>query len=217
MVEPEKPLKKKDQIAMDEEVARKLEAEMKAEMDEEERIGWEKNKANIAIIEEWDDVQATIDVDRQLDEQIQAQEREQLSIEERSELLAELIESRRKYFTAKRAEEIRNKPPTRAQDCRGKLKEISSKVTEGSSKKAREELEQESAKKQKLDEHVQAKVADDDTIELKRGLGIVPEDDDDVTIEATPLYSKSPTIVDYKIYREGKKSYIKIIMADGNS
>nr|GEW14691.1 retrovirus-related Pol polyprotein from transposon TNT 1-94 [Tanacetum cinerariifolium] len=71
--------------------------------------------------------------------------------------------------------------------------------------------------KGKLDEQVQAKVADDDTTELKRCLEIVPEDDDDITIKATPLSSKSPTIVDYKIYREGKKSYFKIIRADGNS
>nr|GEW29250.1 putative ribonuclease H-like domain-containing protein [Tanacetum cinerariifolium] len=35
MVEPEKPLKMKDQIALDEEVARKLEAKMKAKMEEE--------------------------------------------------------------------------------------------------------------------------------------------------------------------------------------
>nr|GEW31521.1 hypothetical protein [Tanacetum cinerariifolium] len=46
---------------------------------------------------------------------------------------------------------------------------------------------------------------------------IVFEDDDDVAIEATPISSKSPTIVDYKIYREGKKSYFEIIRADGNS
>ncbi|GKC16327.1 hypothetical protein Tco_1013109 [Tanacetum coccineum] len=38
MVEPEKPLKKKDQIAMDEEVARNLEAQLQAELEEEERI-----------------------------------------------------------------------------------------------------------------------------------------------------------------------------------
>ncbi|GJY98447.1 hypothetical protein Tco_0515357 [Tanacetum coccineum] len=38
MVEPEVPLKKKDQIAMDEEVARKLEAQLQAELEEEERI-----------------------------------------------------------------------------------------------------------------------------------------------------------------------------------
>nr|GFB29156.1 hypothetical protein [Tanacetum cinerariifolium] len=52
MVEPEKPLKKKDQIAFDKEVARKLEAQMKAEMEEEERIAREKDEANIALIEQ---------------------------------------------------------------------------------------------------------------------------------------------------------------------
>nr|GFB17974.1 hypothetical protein [Tanacetum cinerariifolium] len=46
---------------------------------------------------------------------------------------------------------------------------------------------------------------------------VLEDDDDDVAIKATPLSSKSPTIVDYKIYREGKKSYFKIIRADGNS
>nr|GEU82553.1 hypothetical protein [Tanacetum cinerariifolium] len=70
MVEPEMPLKKKDQIALDEEVARKLEAEMKVEMDEEERIEKENNEANIAMIEEWDDFHAIINADRQLAEQI---------------------------------------------------------------------------------------------------------------------------------------------------
>ncbi|GJY40460.1 hypothetical protein Tco_0427730 [Tanacetum coccineum] len=34
----------------------------------------------------------------------------------------------------------------------------------------------------------------------------VPEDGDDVTIDATPLSTRSPNIVDYKIYKEGKKS-----------
>nr|GFA00010.1 hypothetical protein [Tanacetum cinerariifolium] len=32
-------------------------------------------------------------------------------------------------------------------------------------------------------------------------------DRDDVTVDATPLSSKSPTIVDYKIHKEGKKIY----------
>nr|GEX74481.1 hypothetical protein [Tanacetum cinerariifolium] len=52
MVEPEKPLKKKDQIALDEELVRKLEANMKAEMEEEERIARDKNEANRAMTEE---------------------------------------------------------------------------------------------------------------------------------------------------------------------
>ncbi|GKC68595.1 putative ribonuclease H-like domain-containing protein [Tanacetum coccineum] len=38
MIEPEKPLKKKDQIAFDEEIARRLEAEMQAELEKEERF-----------------------------------------------------------------------------------------------------------------------------------------------------------------------------------
>nr|GEZ24087.1 hypothetical protein [Tanacetum cinerariifolium] len=125
-------------------VARILEAEMKDQIDEEERIAKEKNKANIAMIEEWDDVHATIDSDRQLAEQIQAQEREQLSINERSKLLVELIESRRKYFAVKRAEEIINKPPTKAQQnsliyCERTLKKTQAEVTEGGSKRAGEE------------------------------------------------------------------------------
>nr|GEW04882.1 hypothetical protein [Tanacetum cinerariifolium] len=77
------------------------------------------------------------------------------------------------------------------------------------------EIMEESLKKTQAE--VQAKVADDDNAELKRCLEIVPEDDDDVAIEATPMSSKSSTIVDYKIYRERKKSYFEIIRADGNS
>nr|GEX34734.1 zinc finger A20 and AN1 domain-containing stress-associated protein 4 [Tanacetum cinerariifolium] len=82
---------------------------------EPKRIAREKDEANRAVIEEWDNVQAIIDVDRQLAEQIQAQEREQLSIKERSKLLAKIIESRRKYFATKRAKEIRNKLHTKVQ------------------------------------------------------------------------------------------------------
>nr|GEV06293.1 MAK10-like protein [Tanacetum cinerariifolium] len=46
---------------------------------------------------------------------------------------------------------------------------------------------------------------------------IVPDDGDEMLIEATPLSSRSPTIIDYKIHKEGKKTYFKIIRADGNS
>ncbi|GJW71136.1 hypothetical protein Tco_0128053 [Tanacetum coccineum] len=52
MVEPEKPLKKKDQIALDEEMARNLEAHMQAELIEEERLERQKEEeANIVLIE----------------------------------------------------------------------------------------------------------------------------------------------------------------------
>nr|GEU83989.1 putative ribonuclease H-like domain-containing protein [Tanacetum cinerariifolium] len=86
----------------------------------------------------------------------------------------------------------------------------SKKAKEGSSKRAANKLEQEDAKRQRIDE-------ENESAELKRCLEITPEDDDDdVIIEATPLSSKSPTIVDYKIYKEGRKSFFKIIKADDN-
>ncbi|GKC80697.1 hypothetical protein Tco_1131471 [Tanacetum coccineum] len=57
MVEPEKLTKRKVQIILDEEVAQRLEAELQAELEEEERLAREKEEeANIALIESWDNV-----------------------------------------------------------------------------------------------------------------------------------------------------------------
>ncbi|GKB65736.1 hypothetical protein Tco_0927148 [Tanacetum coccineum] len=78
---------------------------------------------------------------------------------------------------------------------------------ENSLKRAGEELEQESSKKQKLEE-------DKESEELQQCLKIIPNDGDDVTIDATPLSIKYPSIVDYKIYKEGNKSFFQIIRAD---
>ncbi|GJT65823.1 hypothetical protein Tco_1017303 [Tanacetum coccineum] len=85
----------------------------------EERLAREKAKkeeeANIALIETWDDIQVKIDVDHQLAKIMQAQEQEELFIEENASLFQQLLEKRRKHFAAKRSEEKRNKPPTKAQ------------------------------------------------------------------------------------------------------
>ncbi|GJU58639.1 hypothetical protein Tco_1236405 [Tanacetum coccineum] len=88
----------------------------KAELEEEERLAREKEEeANIALIESWDNTQAMIDVDYQLAEQLQAQEQEELTIEEKSKLFVQLLKARKKHFAALRVEERRNKPPTKAQ------------------------------------------------------------------------------------------------------
>ncbi|GJV70086.1 hypothetical protein Tco_1485595 [Tanacetum coccineum] len=111
LVEPDKPLKKKDQLKLDEEIALKLQVEI----DEEERIAKAEeekiDEANIA----WDDIQAKVDVDYQLAERLQAEEQEKFTIKEKATLFKELLEQRRKHFAAKRAEEKRNKPPTKTQ------------------------------------------------------------------------------------------------------
>ncbi|GJV60770.1 hypothetical protein Tco_1466870 [Tanacetum coccineum] len=232
MVEEEhvKKMSKKELLKLDEELAFKLEAKE----DEEETLAREKaqrvKEANIA----WDDIQAKVEADYQLAQRLQAQAQEELSDVEKATLFVQLLEKRRKHFVAKRVEEKRNKPPTKAQqrisylfdkaikrvntfvDMDTELVKESFKKAkaetpqESSSKRAGEALEQESSKKQKVDD-------DKETKELKQCMEIISDDGDDVTIEATPLSTKSLTIVDYKIYKEGKKSYFQIIRADGNS
>ncbi|GJS54379.1 hypothetical protein Tco_0627741 [Tanacetum coccineum] len=168
-----------------------------------------------------------------------------LSVEEKATLFQQLLEKRRKHFAAKRAEEQRNKPPTQAQQRKiictylknmegKKLKDLKNKsfdsiqkmfdrafkrvntfvdfrtdLVEGSSKRAGEELEQESTKKQKVDE-------DKDTTELQSLMEVIP-DEEEVTIDVVPLAIKSPSIVGWKIHKEGKKSYYQIMRADGKS
>ncbi|GJW58849.1 hypothetical protein Tco_0105580 [Tanacetum coccineum] len=62
-----------------------------------------------------DNVQAMIYVDYQMAQQMQAKEQEKLSIEEKSKLFVQLLEARKKHFAAMRAQEKRNKLPTKAQ------------------------------------------------------------------------------------------------------
>nr|GFC29380.1 hypothetical protein [Tanacetum cinerariifolium] len=93
MQEPEKPakVKGKDQIALDEEVFRSLEAHMQAESEEEEREDYE------------------------LAQRLQAEAQGELTIKERSKLFVELMDKKKKHFAKLRAKEIRRKPPTKAQ------------------------------------------------------------------------------------------------------
>ncbi|GKC18711.1 hypothetical protein Tco_1020861, partial [Tanacetum coccineum] len=85
-VEPEKPLKKKDQLKLDEKIALKLQAEI----DEKERIAIAEeekiDEANIALTEEWDDIQAKIKADREFAQRLQAGEQEELYVEEKANL-----------------------------------------------------------------------------------------------------------------------------------
>nr|GEV51485.1 hypothetical protein [Tanacetum cinerariifolium] len=60
----------------------------------------------------WDNIQAMMDADRLLAERLQAREREEFSKVQKARLL---IEKRKKYFAALRAQEKRNKPPTKTQ------------------------------------------------------------------------------------------------------
>ncbi|GKB93915.1 hypothetical protein Tco_0980052, partial [Tanacetum coccineum] len=166
-----------------------------------------------------------------------AEEQGELTIEEKSRLFVELMNKRKKHFARLRAEAHRRKPPTKAQkrnticlfgvdkemkrvnifvDIDTELVKGSETRTEGSSKRAGEEpeeLESDDSKKQKIDENEEAKV--DDEAEMKKHMEIVP--DDEVAVDAIPLATKPPVIVDWKIIKEGKMGYFQLIRAYGSS
>ncbi|GJZ01916.1 hypothetical protein Tco_0519877 [Tanacetum coccineum] len=263
MVEEPLKMKKKDQVLFDQQEAIRLQAQF----DKEERIAREKEEANATLIAQWNDIQDKVETDYELAQRLQAEEQEELNDAEKATLFVQLLEKRRKYFAAKRTEETRNRPPTKAQqrsimctylknmagwkpkDLKNKpfatiqdlfdkaMKRVNTFVDmdtelleggevreegnetreESSSKRAGDELESDKSKKQKLNEKVEAEVDDaKEAKELKQCLEIVPDNRDDVTIDAIPLSVKTQ-IVDYKIQQEGKKSFFQIIRADGNS
>ncbi|GJT15735.1 putative ribonuclease H-like domain-containing protein [Tanacetum coccineum] len=129
MVEPEKPLKKKDQISLDEQEAIRLQAEF----DEEERLVRKKNKANVALTEEWDDIQAKVDADYQLAQRLQAEEQEQTwRLESSKDLKSKDFDS---------IKELCDKAFKRV----NMFMDYRTDLVEGSSKRAEDELEQESS------------------------------------------------------------------------
>ncbi|GJX90761.1 putative ribonuclease H-like domain-containing protein [Tanacetum coccineum] len=77
----------------------------KIKLDEEERqrIARVHEEASSFNIEEWEDIQATIEADEELAQRIQAKEREKYSKAEKARLLVELINHRKRYFAQQRA------------------------------------------------------------------------------------------------------------------
>nr|GEX71957.1 hypothetical protein [Tanacetum cinerariifolium] len=172
---------------MDEEYARQLEAKEQ----EAARLirAQHDKKANISR----DNTQAMMKANNLLAERLQAREREEFSKEQKARLEMIKINS---FITM----------DSEAQKSSGK------EAQESSTKRTAESLKSDISKKQKIDKNVI-----DDTEELKKCMEIVPDDGDEVLIKATPISSRSPTIIDYKIHKEGKKNYFKIIRVDGNS
>ncbi|GJU54352.1 hypothetical protein Tco_1228066 [Tanacetum coccineum] len=69
--------------------------------------------------------------------------------------------------------------------------------------------EQERIKNQKID-------ADQEEAKMKNHIEIVV-DEEEIVVDAIPLATKPPIIVDWKIIKEGKIRYFQIIRADGSS
>ncbi|GKD55992.1 hypothetical protein Tco_1289379 [Tanacetum coccineum] len=112
-----------------------------------------------------------------------------------------------------------------AQESNEKKVEGSEEKAKGSRKKilgkkrAGKEQQQESPKRQKLeddkvtDEHEEVEA--NDTTELK--MHLVIKKDDDIAIDAIPLATKPLVTVDYKLFKEGIMVHYQLIRADGSS
>nr|GEW30835.1 hypothetical protein [Tanacetum cinerariifolium] len=197
MVEEPKPLKKQAQIEQDEAYARELEVELNKNID------WDEVIEQVQRKEKEDNVVMRYQTLKRKP-QTEAQARKNMMIYTRN-----MARFKMDYFKGMSYDDIRpifkkkfNSNVAFLEKTKEQIEEEDSKAL----KRASESQTEKAVKKQKLDEEV---------AELKKHLQIVPNDDDDVYTEATPLARKVP-VVDYEIYTENNKPYYKIIRADGS-
>ncbi|GJW58403.1 hypothetical protein Tco_0105134 [Tanacetum coccineum] len=248
MKESESTMTKKKRQQEQERLGLETTVRLQEEFDEKERqrIARVHKAASSFNIEEWEDIKARVEVDEELAQRLQAEEREKYTEAEQARLLVELINQRKRYFAKQRAEEMRNKPPTQAQkrsymlnyiknmgsytlkQLRGysfdeiktlfetTMREVQTFVpieseddravpklaAESSKRPAKEELDQQSSKKQKTREIVPELSQE----ELQQMMIIVPEQG--MNVEA--LQTKYP-IIDWEIYTEDTRKFWKII------
>nr|GEW40795.1 hypothetical protein [Tanacetum cinerariifolium] len=172
LVEEPKPLKKKQQIELDEQYARELHAEVNKDIDWDEAIDHVKRKAKEDPAIEDDPAGFKMD-----------------------------------YFKGMSYDNIRPIFKTKFNSNVAFLLKIKEQIEEDKNRalqKINETPAEKAAKRRKLDEEVE---------ELRRHLQIVPNEDDDVYTEATPLAQKV-LVVDYQVIEINKKPYYRIIKAD---
>nr|GEU43555.1 retrovirus-related Pol polyprotein from transposon TNT 1-94 [Tanacetum cinerariifolium] len=196
LVEEPKPLKKKQHVKMDEEYARKLHAKLKKDIDWDVAIDHVKLKAK-----EDTAVQRYQAMKRKPQTEAQARKNMMMYLKNVAGFILD-------YFKGISYDDIR--PIFEAKfnsnvDFLLKKKEQMEDEESRALQRINETLAERAAKRRKLDKEVE---------DLKRHLEIVPDEDDDVYTEATPLARKVP-VVDYEIIEINNKPYYKIIRADG--
>nr|GEW27244.1 hypothetical protein [Tanacetum cinerariifolium] len=192
MVEEPKPLKKKQHVEMDEEFARKLHKEINKDIDWGMAIEHVKQKAK-----EDPAVQRYQVMKKRPQTEAQAQKNMIM-------YLKNVAGFRLDYFKGMSYDDIR--PIFKAKfnsnmDFLLKTREQMEEEDRRAIHSINETSAQKAAKRRKLNEEVK---------DLNRHLEIVPDEDDDVYTEATPLARKVP-VVDYEIIQINNKPHYKII------
>ncbi|GJW32850.1 hypothetical protein Tco_0052882 [Tanacetum coccineum] len=94
-------------------IARKVQEEWETE--EKNKKLAEEEATKVALIRDYDDIQARIKADSILAARLQEKEKEKFIIEERAKLLHDTITAQKRFLTQQRAAKIRSRPPTRTQ------------------------------------------------------------------------------------------------------
>nr|GEW63277.1 hypothetical protein [Tanacetum cinerariifolium] len=196
MVEEPKPLKKKQQVEMDEEYARKLHAELNKDIDWDTTIDHVKKKAKKDLV-----VQNYQVIKKR--PQTEAQARKNIMM-----YLKNVVGFKLGYFKGMSYNDIH--PIFEAKfnsniEFLLKTKEHMEEEESRAIQSINETPAQKAFKRRKLNKEVK---------DLKRNLEIVPNEDDDIYTEETPLARKVP-VVDYEIIHLNNKPHYKIIRVDG--
>ncbi|GJT59811.1 reverse transcriptase domain-containing protein [Tanacetum coccineum] len=200
---------------MDEELAMRLQEEEKAELEKMQRErATQEEASNAALIAEFDDVQARMDADALLAVRLQEEERDQFFIDDQARFLVETIAKRKSLEEIQKLYEREQKwindfvpMDSKMVKDSGKKDDDSQKQAESSKNGPRAEHDEESVKKQKLEDDAEKE-------ELKACLDIVLGDD--IAINVRSLATKYP-IVDWKTHiLTENMMYYQIIRADGS-
>nr|GEU78734.1 putative ribonuclease H-like domain-containing protein [Tanacetum cinerariifolium] len=195
MVKEPKPLKKKQQVEMDEEYARKLHEELNKDIEWDVSIDHVKKKAKEDLYVQRYQVMKKRP-------QTEAQARRNMIM-----YLKNVVGFRLDYFKGMSYEDIR--PIFEAKFYSNiefllKSKEQIEEEENRAIQSINETPAQKAAKRRKMNEEI---------ADLKQHLEIVPDEDDDVYTEATPLARKVP-VMDYEIIHFNNKPHYKIIRAN---
>nr|GEX26225.1 hypothetical protein [Tanacetum cinerariifolium] len=196
MVEEPKPMKKKQQVEIDEEYARKFHEELNKDID------W-----NAAI----DHVKQKAKEDPYVQRYQVMKKRPQTKAQSRRNMITYLKNVagfRLDYFKGMSYDDIRPIFEAKFNSNMEFLLKTKEQMEEEDSRALQsinETPAQKAAKRRKLNEEVE---------DIKRHLEIVPNEDDDVYTEATPL-ARKVLVVDYEIIHFNNKPHYKIIRADG--
>nr|GEU51789.1 hypothetical protein [Tanacetum cinerariifolium] len=198
MVEEPKPMKKKQQVELDEAYARKLQEELNQDIDWEVAIDHVKQKAK-----ENPYVQRYQVMKKRPQTEAQAQ-RNMMTY------LKNTAGFRLDYFKGMSYDDIRPIFEDKFNSNIEFLLKSKEKIEEEENRaiaSINETPAQKAAKRRRMNEEAK------DVEELKHHLEIVPDEDDDVYTEATLLARKVP-VVDYQIIQLNNKTHFKIIRAD---